>query len=453
MKKNWIFAILFFVIWVGVGSYLAGRESPTFDERVHVEAGRRYFLGDFEFDPIEPPLLRMFVVLPTKLLGLGERLDFLNYRMVVIVISGILFSILIGLCGSFVGVLLLVEPNILTHGHLVTTDAISAILIVLSLVGFYRFPKNNWWMLWGSLAVSVKVSSVVYLGLGLLLMRVGWKNLLKFLIICACVIWATYLFQWQPVLSNKSVLGKEVWWGQIRVPLGGYLQALKENWQFGLRGQPIYFAGEVFTKGPFWKQIVVFLLKTPWPLLVLLFLAIKKNENGWLVILMTCYTILNAVVALHFGMRHQLVITFLMILMINNLGKIKWVGVMMCVILLTRIWPFTHTYSNIDNPIAIHSDADYDWGQGLIVLKEEMERRGIEKIQLAYFGNNAPEAYGINYERIRDENPMESKPLVKFNYLLPQAISVTCYQMCGYINEPLLKMKRVERIGGMLLFR
>ena len=168
-------------------------------------------------------------------------------------------------------------------------------------------------------------------------MGVGWKRLGKFGVVCACVVWATYLFLWQPVLSNKSVLAHEVWWGQVKVPLGGYIQALKENWQFGQRGQPLYFAGEVYTEGPFWKQGMVFLLKTPWIFLILLFLAIKKKENRWMVFLIISYAILNAVVSLHFGMRHQLVITLLMILMINNLGNVKWAGLVIGIVLLMKL--------------------------------------------------------------------------------------------------------------------
>ena len=43
------------------------------------------------------------------------------------------------------------------------------------------------------------------------------------------------------------------------------------------------------------------------------------------------------------------------------------------------------------------NDSNVDWGQGLIALKEEMERRGIRRIHLAYHGTADPAIYGIDY--------------------------------------------------------
>lgn len=40
-------------------------------------------------------------------------------------------------------------------------------------------------------------------------------------------------------------------------------------------------------------------------------------------------------------------------------------------------------------------DSNYDWGQSLPQLKEALDRRGIERVHLAYFGMARPEHYGI----------------------------------------------------------
>jgi Dolichyl-phosphate-mannose-protein mannosyltransferase len=45
----------------------------------------------------------------------------------------------------------------------------------------------------------------------------------------------------------------------------------------------------------------------------------------------------------------------------------------------------------------IVNDSNVDWGQGLIALREEMSRRGISKITLAYHGTADPAIYGIDY--------------------------------------------------------
>jgi hypothetical protein len=43
-------------------------------------------------------------------------------------------------------------------------------------------------------------------------------------------------------------------------------------------------------------------------------------------------------------------------------------------------------------------DSNIDWGQDLIALRQLLTERGIEKVNLAYFGTALPEAYGISYQ-------------------------------------------------------
>ena len=43
------------------------------------------------------------------------------------------------------------------------------------------------------------------------------------------------------------------------------------------------------------------------------------------------------------------------------------------------------------------NDSNVDWGQGLIALRDEMRRRGIGRIHLAYHGTTDPAIYGIEY--------------------------------------------------------
>jgi len=41
------------------------------------------------------------------------------------------------------------------------------------------------------------------------------------------------------------------------------------------------------------------------------------------------------------------------------------------------------------------NDSNVDWGQGLIALRDEMRRRGIQRILLTYHGTTDPAVYGI----------------------------------------------------------
>ena len=45
----------------------------------------------------------------------------------------------------------------------------------------------------------------------------------------------------------------------------------------------------------------------------------------------------------------------------------------------------------------IVNDSNVDWGQGLIALRDEMKRRGIARVHLAYHGTTDPAIYGIDY--------------------------------------------------------
>jgi hypothetical protein len=43
------------------------------------------------------------------------------------------------------------------------------------------------------------------------------------------------------------------------------------------------------------------------------------------------------------------------------------------------------------------NDSNVDWGQGLIALRDELKRRGIGRVHLAYHGTADPAVYGIDY--------------------------------------------------------
>lgn len=51
-------------------------------------------------------------------------------------------------------------------------------------------------------------------------------------------------------------------------------------------------------------------------------------------------------------------------------------------------------------------DSSLDWGQGLIQLGEYLEREGIDRIWLSYFGSGWPAAYGIDYEPMASFFPL-----------------------------------------------
>jgi hypothetical protein len=53
----------------------------------------------------------------------------------------------------------------------------------------------------------------------------------------------------------------------------------------------------------------------------------------------------------------------------------------------------------------IVNDSNVDWGQGLLALRDELARRGITRIHLAYHGTTDPAVYGIDYVPFRGGTP------------------------------------------------
>jgi hypothetical protein len=71
------------------------------------------------------------------------------------------------------------------------------------------------------------------------------------------------------------------------------------------------------------------------------------------------------------------------------------------------------------------SDSDYDWGQGLIELRDWMRDQKIGAIDLAYFGFIDPKVYGVEYYPIIRPGSPESVKLV----------GVSAYYLDGMLNR------------------
>lgn len=439
MKYRHLFVFLFLFLWIFLGFYLARVESPTFDEPVHLKAGYLYSTGNYDFDPIEPPLFRRLVY------TFGRQIESLTgpsntlfpYRAVVVILTGISLCLLLwplfshslfsGLLGS---VLFVYEPSLIAHSHYFTTDAISALISVVAalliLKGYWKTKRQFLFLaLVFALAVSLKVATLALLLPVLLikLPRLGKSRLIYLTLITLIIILITYDFHF-----------------------GGYLRALKENILFGWRGQPIFFNGQLFTHAPFYKTLVVLLLKTTLPILILAIWSLKKGKNvGAYLAIFIIIVLVNLFKPLNFGMRHLLSAEIALILIASQVKPKSVVNWMVFALLI--IWqivsfrnalPQTITYTNelSGKPYQIFTDSDYDWGQGLLWLRQELAGRNITHFQLAYFGNVDPLLYLGKFTRIHDENPVGTLPIEKVNYAQPTIISVTCYYLCGYYQDP-----------------
>jgi hypothetical protein len=113
---------------------------------------------------------------------------------------------------------------------------------------------------------------------------------------------------------------------------------------------------------------------------------------------------------------------------------------------------FNELIGGPDNGYKYLVDSNLDWGQDLKGLKAFMREHGISRINLSYFGSDAPERYGISYVRLPsfvlrggDRQHKDSDPPGWY------AISVSCLQGSYLMNrdlfEPFKSLKPVAKIG------
>ena len=187
-KKAGLIATLAICIFGFISIFLASKDSLTFDERAHIPASYSYVrYGDIRLNPEHPPLLKDLAGLPLLFLqpqfplesyewqhGLNEQWSigsmFLNCsrpelacndtwqltfwsRLPLILVSLFLALSLFwwtrSLAGPMAGLLALTlmlgDPNMLAHNHLVTTDAGIAAFMFFSFYFFLKFLKNPSW--------------------------------------------------------------------------------------------------------------------------------------------------------------------------------------------------------------------------------------------------------------------------------------------------------------------
>lgn len=164
--------LLFFAFLLLTQTILSLREkSAAFDETAHLPAGYLHLkFGDYSFNPIHPPLVKMLAALPLLFVEVkmpsqegsfnprvsyrflyeendADHLLFLG-RMAVLSLALLLGSLvflwteqLFGRAAAIFALLLYsFEPNILAHAPLVTTDLGAACFMFLTIYGFYRIP-------------------------------------------------------------------------------------------------------------------------------------------------------------------------------------------------------------------------------------------------------------------------------------------------------------------------
>jgi hypothetical protein len=167
------------------------------------------------------------------------------------------------------------------------------------------------------------------------------------------------------------------------------------------------------------------------------------------------------------GYRHMLPAVPFAVLVAGNaadwlqVGSRRWIPATAGVVLVgwlaigtLVLFPHQEAHFNVlagpwQNWSNILVDSNLDWGQDLPALREVMEERGIESVNLAYFGKSVPETYGVHYRPLPGYlRFMQGREVAAYNPYTPPpgwyAISATSLRL-GTLQEDTTDLYAVFR--------
>jgi hypothetical protein len=311
-----------------------------------------------------------------------------------------------------------------------------------------------------------------------------------YLALCFCtmglialgVVWAVYGFDTQPILRNAPNLPDKLAWIESHVPGSPEFRARVAHAAAEAPLPGATFArgilnvlrrtGEAGTQGYWWFYLVVFFSKVPLPFLLLAGWALlrrprRPSYDEWFLLLPAAiFFFLASRSVYQSGLRNIYPVIPLLAIYSGRVlsGRFQgaekaaslrrgarifaaaipvWLG-----LISINVHPHHLSYYNalVGGPgggiWASQGSADLDWGQGLVGLREEMARLGIEEVFLASPTRTRPSMYGISAKRAAFgdfHRPEELEPGV-------YAISTTYVRRFDWLRE----REPLARVGNVL---
>jgi 4-amino-4-deoxy-L-arabinose transferase-like glycosyltransferase len=453
--------------------------SITFDEGPHLAVGYSTLrTGDLRLQPvhIHPPLANILAAAPLllnpalpdprdidgwEIASLSAVTDAVVWRYpdpAALALAGRLPIILLALltgavvlrwaadlagigAGLFALALYALDPNIIAHGSLVTTDMAVTALGLLAFFALFRFFRRPAWLrllgvgLAVGLALASKVSAVLILVLveAMLLLRRGWSGWQRRVgaglfvgLVAFAVLWAAYGFQ---VRTLPDVTGL------LPLPAATHLDIYRSLQEHYRLGHPTFLMGQIGTQGWWFYFPVAFMIKTPLPTLILFGLALiiflwrRQPIDLTLVLYPLIYSITALFSSVDIGYRHLLpILPFLTIFITSQvcnkefvsqatafwkreprtvkarsgvIGRAAIIGIMLLWLVLgmvlIRPYPLTFFNELVGGPGGGYRwlvDSNLDWGQNLWQLRDWMQAEGVERVYYGHFSPARPEDYG-----------------------------------------------------------
>ena len=482
-KLALLVALFLLLVFVAQGILFIGANSQTIDEAMHLAAGYSYLAKkDFRIEPQNPPLIKELLALP---LFLTYRLPFnpdpqhwreadgyligrdLLYnstpsadRMLALsrfpnLLLGAVLVALTGwwayrLWGNRAAILAValasLEPNLVAHSSLVTTDIGVTLFIFLTVYLFWEYVNRPTWTLLIATGISTGMALLSKFSAVLLIPMIA-------LIVTASVLIGSERHALLPLKRNQNevrhkfvqaatVLSLMLVVALLTIPpayffrgFQGWLSGFYQFLTLSQEGLPAFFVGE-YSSHNWWSYFpVAFLIKTPVGSLVLITLSLVFYRAGsplryrqalFLVLPVILIFLAMTQAKTNIGLRHILPIYPFLFVLASRLATTRlrhaWLAplligipVLFTAISSLRIAPHQLAYFNesVGGPEQGYrylSDSNLDWGQDLKGLKAYMEKEKLPIIYLSYFGTAPPSYYGIRYQYVAGTGNLEWPP-------------------------------------------
>jgi len=354
-------------------------------------------------------------------------------------------------------------PNFLAYASIAHTDIGVTLFITLAGFGLWKYLTSGqkkdfiFYAVAFGLACAAKHNALVFYApfLAVLLLRKGWKHFFKaafWLPVSAfLMIWVSYGFEFKPLLwegvpriaeklSYVSDFSAKLFPGDpgmadllrnaslhFPVPIPSYLLGFAGLIRSHQDAYLHYAFGQWMTGNVWYFYFFSFAAKMTLPFLGLLALRIlffrkassDRGDENFVVLLPTVF--LFAVTTLDntgIGVRYLFPFIPMLFVWIGGLARLAkagqklWTGVLSAAVLLNAatVWPVFPNYlsyfnlaaGGVEGGLRSVRGSDVDWGQGLKALKTYLDRRGISKVSLRYFGTADPSFYGIDSEPVTE---------------------------------------------------
>lgn len=415
-----------------------------------------------------------------------ERVVFLA-RLMAAAMAGLLvlvvFRITAGIAGRAAALvaafLVAFLPDVMAHGGIAYNDVPLALAFLAALWAIDTAAR------WPSLPRTAGAAALVGLALGVKFSALALAP--AAVLILAMEGWTRRADRrwWLAVGRGVAVGAVVLYAALVLVYLGDFTLA---DFRWGItsniahasqgHGVPAFLLGEGSLTGFWYFYPLVFFLKTPVALHVLAAIAVigalaaprlpTDRLGRWLSSPLRPIAV-GALVFLAFllkanlniGFRHAMPLLPLVCILVavgvvratRRVPRLRpWIALLLLVHALETLsfYPhfltFTSAYApNRDAAGDLFVDSTLDWGQGLLELREWMERRDVDRIYLSYFGSALPEGYGIDYVALRSFFPLRGTiPPFAPGVAAPQWIVISATNRTGtYLpGDPFAEVRR-----------